>query len=294
MFVIKVTNNGGKGGSVPDKPYYLFTGKDTITLQGDWLYKVGDVFRPRSGGFGGGGIAAQNQPAALYNAMVAPVINYTIRGILWYQGESNAGRPQQYEALQKAQIADWRNQWGQGNIPFLYVQLPNFMEVNYLPEESNWALLREAQLQALSVPNTAMAVGIDLGEWNDIHPDNKKDVGERLALAALKLAYGEDIVASGPLYQSSTIKDNKVIITFNHVGSGLIANDGEPLDAFAIAGADKKFVWANAKIEGDKVMVWSDEISEPKYVRYAWADNPDNPNLYNKEGLPASPFRTDR
>jgi sialate O-acetylesterase len=153
--------------------------------------------------------------------------------------------------------------------------------------------LREAQLQSLSVPNTAMAVAIDLGEWNDIHPDRKKEVGDRLALAAEKIAYGENIVYSGPIYQSSTIDSNRIIISFSNTGSGLVTNDDEAPGEFAIAGADKKFVWANTKIEGDKVIVWSDEIAEPKYVRYAWADDPVNPNLYNKEGLPASPFRTD-
>jgi len=192
-------------------------------------------------------------------------------------------------------ITDWRNKWKEGSIPFLFVQLPNFMEVNYLPSESQWAELREAQLKSLSVPNVGMAVTIDLGEWNDIHPDRKKEVGERLALAAEKIAYGEkDIVSSGPVYQSSTIEGNKVIISFTNTGSGLITNDGEELSQFAIAGADKKFVWAKAKIEGDKVVVWNEDIADPMYVRYAWADNPDNPNLYNKEGLPASPFRTDR
>jgi sialate O-acetylesterase len=190
-------------------------------------------------------------------------------------------------------IADWRSKWKEGNIPFLYVQLPGFMEYNYLPSESQWAELREAQLQSLSVPNTAMAVAIDLGEWNDIHPDRKKDVGDRLALAAEKIAYGEDIVYSGPIYQSSSIDGNKIIISFSYIGSGLTTNDDEALAEFAVSGDDKKFVWAHAKIEGDKVIVWSDEIASPRYVRYAWADDPVNPNLYNKEGLPASPFRTD-
>jgi sialate O-acetylesterase len=294
LFVIKVTNNAGKGGFVPDKPYYIFSGKDTVDLKGYWQYKVGEVFAPRNfGEGGGGGISAQNQPGALYNAMVAPLTNYGIKGILWYQGESNTGRAEEYAKLQPAQVADWRNQWGQGNIPFLYVQLPNFMDANYLPSESQWAALRESQLKSLSVPNTGMAVGIDLGEWNDIHPDNKKDVGERLALIAQKLAYGENIVYSGPLYQSASIEGNKIIISFTNTGSGLKANDDEELREFAIAGADKKFTWAKATIEGDKVIVWNDAIANPLYVRYAWADNPDV-NLYNKEGLPASPFRTDR
>jgi sialate O-acetylesterase len=295
ILVIRVTNSFGKGGFVPDKPYCIFAGTDTIDLKGSWLYKVGAAYRPVTGRQfgGGGGIDAQSQPAALYNAMVAPAIHYTIKGFCWYQGEGNTGRPAEYAASQAAQIEDWRNKWGQGRLPFLYVQLPNFMDYNYQPSESNWAALRESQLKALHVPNTAMAVTIDLGEWNDLHPDNKKDIGIRLALAALKLAYNENIVYSGPLYRSSTIEGNKIIISFDHVGGGLITIDEEDPADFAIAGADKKFVWAKAKIEGDKVIVWSDEIPQPKYVRYAWADNPVNPNLYNKEKLPASPFRTD-
>jgi sialate O-acetylesterase len=294
IFVIKVTNTNGKGGFVSDKPYCLFAGKDTIDLKGYWQYKVGEVYEPRTGGFGGGsGINAQNQPSALYNAMVAPLINYSIKGFLWYQGEANTGRAEEYAKLQPAQVADWRNLWKQPDAPFLWVQLPGFMDMNYLPSESGWAMLRESQMKSLSVPNTGMAVAIDLGEWNDIHPDRKKEVGERLALAAEKIAYGENIVYSGPLYQSSVINGNKITITFNNVGSGLITNDGEELSEFAIAGADKKFVWAKAKIEGDKVIVWSEDVVNPMYVRYAWADNPVNPNLYNKEGLPASPFRRD-
>jgi sialate O-acetylesterase len=293
IFIVKVSNTNGKGGFVPDKPYCIFSGKDTIDLKGTWHYKVGEVYTPRSGGFAGGGISAQNQPSALYNAMVAPIINYAIKGILWYQGESNAGRPEEYAKLQPAQIIDWRNKWKQGDLPFIYAQLPGFMDYNYLPSESQWARLRESQMKALSVPNTAMTVNIDLGEWNDIHPDNKKDVGERMALAALKLTYNENIVYSGPLYQSATIDGNKITISFTHTGTGLITNDGEELSEFAIAGADKKFVWAKAKINGDKVVVWNDDVPNPKYVRYAWADNPVNPNLYNKKGLPASPFRTD-
>jgi len=302
IFVIRVTNTNGKGGFVPDKPYCVFAGKDTIDLKGTWQYKVGEVYIPRSSGVGGGGIAAQNQPSALYNAMVAPVINYAIKGFLWYQGESNSGRADEYAKLQPAQIIDWRNKWKQGDLPFLYVQLPGFMDYNYLPSESQWAALRESQLKSLSVPNTAMAVAIDLGEWNDIHPDNKKDVGERLAFAAMKLAYKENIVYSGPIYQSSKTEGNKIIISFSNIGSGLVFNDsfgtsstgGLDGTEFAIAGADKKFVWAKAKIDGDKVIVWNDEVQNPMYVRYAWADNPVYPDLYNKEGLPASPFRTDK
>lgn len=294
LFVIRVTNNFGKGGFVPDKPYQLIAGNDTIDLKGYWQYKVGLVNQPHRRFGGGGGIAAQNQPAALYNSMIAPLISYAIKGFVWYQGESNTGRANEYAKLQPAMINDWRMKWNQPNAPFLYVQLPGFMEMNYLPSESQWAQLREAQLKSLSVPNTGMAVAIDLGEWNDIHPDRKKEVGERLALSAEAIAYKEkNIVYSGPLYQSQQIDGNKIILSFTNVGSGLITNDGEEPGEFAIAGADKKFVWAKAKIEGDKVIVWNDGVSNPMYVRYAWADNPVNPNLFNKEGLPASPFRTD-
>lgn len=292
IFVVRVINNFGKGGFVPDKPYSLIAANDTIDLKGTWQYKVGEVFLPRRGFGGGGGINFQNQPTACYNAMIAPITNYSIKGFVWYQGESNTGRSEEYKKLQPAMIADWRKKWKQGDLPFLYVQLPNFMDYTYLPSESQWAEFRNAQRECLSVSNSAMAVTIDVGDWNDLHPDRKKDVGDRLALAALKLAYGENIIYSGPLYQSSTVEGNKIIISFTNVGSGLITIDGEELSEFAIAGEDKKFVWAKAKIEGDKVIVWNETISEPKYVRYAWADDPVNPNLYNKEGLPASPFGT--
>ncbi|WP_127132773.1 sialate O-acetylesterase [Pseudoflavitalea rhizosphaerae] len=289
VFVVRVTNHSGKGGFVPDKPYCIFSGKDTVDLKGTWLYKPGLVNNP----FGGqprGGIAAQNQPGALFNAMVAPVINYAIKGFCWYQGEANAGQPQNYYALMQALIRNWRTLWKQEELPFLYVQLPGFMDYNYLPSESNWALIREAQLKTLSVPRTGMAVAIDLGEWNDIHPDNKKDVGERLALQALHLAYGENITSSGPLFQSYKTEGNKLIIQFSQE---LSTTDGEAPAEFAIAGSDKKFLWAKTKIKGNILIAWNDEISQPRFVRYAWADNPVNPNLINKEGLPASPFRTD-
>jgi sialate O-acetylesterase len=291
-----VLNTAGKGGFVPDKPYYLTANGQDIDLKGDWMYKVGEVYPPGRGGGGGGGpISAQNQPASLFNAMVAPLVNYTMKGFLWYQGEANSGRPAEYAQLLPALIADWRNLWQQPNAPFLFVQLPNFMDVQYTPSESQWAVLRESQLKSLSVPNTAMAVAIDIGEWNDIHPLNKKDVGERLALGARKIAYGEnDIVYSGPIYQSSKIEGNKIILTFDQVGSGLTTNDGEAPAQFAIAGADRKFVWAKAAIKGNTIEVWSDEVASPAFVRYAWADNPQGANLYNKEGLPASPFRTDQ
>ena len=297
--MIKVTNTAAKGGFVPDKPYYLSANGDTIDLKGEWQYKVGDVFQRQQNEVPG--IALDYQPAALYNAMIAPLTNYAIKGVLWYQGEGNTGRPAEYQERLTAMIDDWRNRWQLGNFPFLFVQLPNFGDMQYLPSESAWARLRDEQLKTLSVPNTAMAVTIDLGHWNELHPGRKKEIGERLALAAMKVSYGEkNIVSSGPLYQSTKIEGNKIIIDFSDMGSGLITNDGEEPCEFAIAGADKKFVWAKAKIvhgtpsgEGDHVIVWNENVPDPLYVRYAWADCPVNPNLYNKEGLPASPFRTD-
>jgi sialate O-acetylesterase len=293
IIVIRVTNNSGKGGFVPDKPYYLVIGKDSIDLRGDWLYKVGQVFRPASlePDKGPESVSMQNEPTGLYNTMVAPLNKYRIKGILWYQGETNTRRPQEYQQLLPALINDWRNMWKQGNIPFLYAQLPNFMEVQYLPSESQWAELRFSQYKTLSVVNTAMAVTIDAGEWNDIHPLEKKVVGERLALAARKIAYeDEKIVYSGPLYKSSFKDADSIKIEFDHIGSGLAIKGGSDLKYFALAGADRKFVWAEARIENNRVVVWSNEIKNPGYVRYAWADNPEDANLYNVEGLPASPF----
>jgi len=289
VIVIRVINNSGRGGFVQDKPYQLSAAGQTIDLKGKWQYKLGatmDPLPPKT--------FIEWQPLGLYNGMIAPLLNYKIKGVIWYQGESNTGKPLEYQKLFPALIADWRGKWNQGDFPFLYVQLANFMEVKDKPSESNWAELREAQLKTLAVANTAMAVAIDIGEWNDIHPLNKEDVGKRLALAAQKVAYGdEEVVHSGPIYQSMKIQANKIIITFTNVGSGLIAKGGGELKHFAIAGADKKFIWAKAKIEGDKVIVWNDDITNPVAVRYGWADNPEGANLYNKEGLPASPFRTD-
>lgn len=290
LIVVRVTNNTGKGGFVPDKPYYLVAGNDSIDLRGDWLYKVGQVFRPVAAPETPA-ISMQNEPSGLYNTMVAPLINYRIKGILWYQGESNATKPAQYHKLLPALINDWRNKWQMGSLPFIFVQLPNFMEVQYLPSESQWAELRAAQLQSLSVTNTAMAVTIDAGEWNDIHPLGKKVIGERLALAAQSLAYGnETVVYSGPVYRSAVKEADSIILEFDHVGSGLKIKGRGELNYFSISGADRKFVWAKAKIENNHVVVWSEEIKDPKYVRYAWADNPEGANLYNIEGLPASPF----
>lgn len=294
VLVVRVINQEGKGGFVPDKPYFLNANGQNLDLKGTWQYKVGEVFPPVVSApvFG---VNAQNQPTALFNAMTAPLVNYAAKGFLWYQGESNAGNPQPYYRLLPALIRDWRQHWGQGDLPFLYVQLANFMDMNYLPSESNWAVLRDAQFKALSVPNTGMAVAIDLGEWNDIHPLNKKDVGERLALAAQQIAYGDNqVVYSGPQFDQYRIEGDKIRLFFKHTGSGMVSKDGELLAGFAIAGADKQFVWAKAEIQADQtIVVSSPQVPQPLYVRYAWADNPADANLYNREGLPASPFRTD-
>lgn len=233
-----------------------------------------------------------HSPAGLYNAMIAPLIPYSIGGAIWYQGESNAGRAYQYRKLFPAMITNWRKDWGQGDFPFLFVQLANFMAVDPEPVDSAWAELREAQLMTLALPNAGMAVIIDIGEARDIHPKNKQDVGKRLALWALGKSYGKKQVYSGPIYKSKRTEGNKITLEFEHVGGGLAAGGGEPLKGFAVAGADRKFVWADAKIDGNTVIISSDEVSEPAAVRYGWANNPVC-NLYNKEGLPASPFRTD-
>lgn len=295
LLVVRVTNTLGKGGFVPDKRYELTDGVTHIDIRGDWEYKVGQVFPPRNPGGDGAPFSAQNEPAGLYNTMVAPAIRFGVKGFLWYQGESNTGNAKEYKLLLPALIADWRARWQEGDLPFLYVQLPNYAEVQYSPSESQWAELREAQLDALSVPNTAMAVAIDAGEWNDLHPLDKKDVGERLALGAEKLAYGDtSVVAMGPIFQSARVDGDKIVVSFTSIGSGLMVKGGGELQQFAIAGADKKFVWADARVNGNQVTVSSAEVPDPLYVRYAWADNPEGANLYNQEGLPASPFRTDQ
>jgi len=233
-----------------------------------------------------------NLPTGLYNGMLAPLMPYGIRGAIWYQGESNADRAYQYRKLFPAMIKCWRSNWAQGDFPFLFVQLANYMHTVAEPNESEWAELREAQLMTLAEPNTGMAVIIDIGEANDIHPRNKQDVGKRLALWALAKTYGKDVVYSGPTYQLMAVEGNKAVLHFQNVGGGLVAKRGEKLEGFAIAGADHKFFLADAKIEGDTVVVSSPQVAEPVAVRYAWANNPAC-NLYNKEGLPATPFRTD-
>ena len=255
-------------------------------LAGSWKYneKIEPAF-PEVKGYSG-------YPSLIFNGMVAPVIPYAIKGAIWYQGEANAGQAYLYRTLFPLMIKDWRERWGQGDFPFLFVQLPNFMVSPAQPSESAWAELREAQAMTLALPNTGMAVTIDIGDVTNIHPTHKQEVGRRLALAADKIAYGQDVVYSGPMYQSMEITGNSIHLNFDHTGSGLMVKGDSPLNGFAVAGADRKFYWANATIDGDEVIVNSSKVAKPVAVRYAWANSPDC-NLYNKEGLPASPFRTD-
>jgi sialate O-acetylesterase len=233
-----------------------------------------------------------NRPCVLYNAMIHPLQPYAIKGAIWYQGESNAGRAYQYRTLFPAMIESWRKTWKEGDFPFLFVQLAPYMKIVEEPQESAWAELREAQLlTSLHCKNTGMAVITDVGNPNDIHPKKKEPVGARLALAARALGYGEKIEYSGPQYDKMAKNDGKIVLHFKHAGKGLEAKDG-PLHGFTIAGADRKFHNAMAEIQGDTVLVWSDKVTEPVAVRYGWANCP-VVNLWNKDGLPASPFRTD-
>jgi len=234
------------------------------------------------------------KPAELYNGMIAPLIPYTIKGVTWYQGESNAGHAEQYRTLFPDLIRDWRNEWRENDFPFLFVQLAPFQAIKDLPSESGWAELREEQLLTTKVlPKTGMAVITDVGNPTNIHPTKKQPVGARLALAARAIAYGEKIVYSGPIYKSMKVDGNKATLSFDFTGSGLEARDGA-LKGFAICGDDHKFVWANAEIDGSgkRVVVSAPEVAHPVAVRYGWADCP-VVNLWNKDGLPASPFRTD-
>ncbi len=285
---VRLINTRGEGGFIKDKPYELKIGSHVIDLKGKWHYRLGvaidSLVYPTFLAF---------QPEGLFNGMIAPLLNYTIKGTIWYQGESNTGDPSGYAAMFKSMITDWRAKWGEGNFPFVFVQLPNYGDPAIEPPAwSGWADVRQAQLEALSLPNTGMAVTIDIGAWNDIHPLDKGDVGKRLALAAEHVAYGDNsIVYSSPLYKSAKIEGNKVVVYFTDTGTGLVSKVG-PLKWFEIAGRNGKYVFADAKISGNKVIVWSPKVPNPEMVRYAWADDPMGANLYNNEGLPASPFET--
>lgn len=284
---VRLISNRGKAGFITEKPYELIFGSQTIDISGEWKWHLGAYAEMLPDRF------FLNQiPTSLFNGMFAPVSEYTVKGVIWYQGESNTPEPEIYEDLFTTMIQEWRKELKQENLPFLYVQLPNYLERENMQALNKWPLLRESQLETLKLPNTAMAVAIDVGEWNDLHPLNKQAVGKRLALAARKIAYGEDIVAMGPIYHHMEVQGNQAILSFTNIGTGLMSKDGEKLRNFQIAGADGVYQEADAVIEKDHVIVSCDKVGAPSTVRYAWSDSPVNINFYNKEGLPASPFRT--
>ncbi|MEM9723444.1 MAG: sialate O-acetylesterase, partial [Bacteroidota bacterium] len=287
---IKVLDTGGGGGIYGNpEDLYLQVGEDKISLVGVWKYKASAIDIKTA-------LQPNRYASVLYNGMVKPLIPYAFQGAIWYQGESNASRAHQYQSLFPLMIQDWRDKWNQGDFPFLFVQLANFRQPVAQPSESDWAELREAQTMALKLPATGMASAIDIGEADDIHPRNKQDVGLRLALHALKDTYGKkEIVSSGPSYESMEVQGTKVAISFSDVGEGLEVKDKYGyIRGFAIAGPDKRFHWAHAVLTGkNTVLVSSPKVSKPTAVRYGWADNPDDLNLYNSVQLPANPFRTD-
>jgi len=290
VLVVKVNNTwGGHGFIGKAEDIYCLTATRKIPLAGDWLFKVGRMSTNPYFSIG-----HNDYPSLLFNGMISPITSYPVKGVIWYQGEQNTSQPAEYATLLPNMIADWRKHWDIGDFPFLIVQLPNFMEVKSEPGQSNWAEFRESQAKALHVPETGLAVTIDLGEAENIHPPNKSDVGYRLALIALKQVYGQELVSSGPVFKSMEIKGERIVLNFSETGKGLTSNDVYGyVKGFAIAGSDKKFYWAKASIQGNSVFVFSDKVKNPVAIRYAWADNPEDANLRNMEGLPAAPFRTD-
>jgi sialate O-acetylesterase len=233
-----------------------------------------------------------NKPGLLYNAMINPLLQVSFAGFLWYQGESNNRRAYQYRELFPLLIKDWRERFNKPEMPFIYMQIAGYFPVEPQPTEGNWAELREAQAMALSLPHTGMATAFDIGEAKDLHPKNKQEVGRRLALVALAKVYKQKVVYSGPVFKKMHIDGNKIALSFNCTDGGLKTVDNEAIKGFAVAGADKKFYWAKAEVQGNRVIVYAPEVSKPVSVRYAWANNPVS-NLTNGSGLPAIPFRTD-
>lgn len=284
---IRLISNANGFSFHPKNIYQLKFKDDSIALNKPWQFRFGIQKTYLADGNG----LSFRTPTAFYYAMIKPVVNYNIKGFVWYQGESNVAKAYEYQEIFTSLIKLWRKDWQQEKLPFLYVQLANYLSPNAKPEVSNFSLLREAQLKTLAVPNTAMAVIHDIGERNDIHPANKQDVGKRLALAAQKLAYHENVVFSGPIYKSMKAVGDKIYISFDHVGTGLKCL-GNQLNQFAITADGKNFVPAQASIVGEQVVVWNSSIKNPQAVRYAWADDPEGANLYNQEGLPASGFRS--
>lgn len=292
VIAVRLTANGGNGGFVKDKRYAIVGDEAEIDLTGTWRYKTG-IDQSEVQRLSARLANLDRTGSGLYNGMIYPIRHYRVKGAIWYQGETNAGNPAPYADYLKALITNWRELWQWPDMPFLLVQLPNFMEKKDRPTDSGWARIRDAQFRtALSVPHTELAVTYDAGEWNDIHPLDKKTVAHRLFLGARRLVYGEKVNASGPLYKDMQVDGDRIVLSFTETGRGLACR-GKELKHFAIAGEDRKFVWAKAVIRGNKVVVSSPEVKHPVAVRYAWSDNPSDANLCNKDGLLASPFRTD-
>jgi len=289
---IRVEDTGGAGGLFNEPAsFYLQVGSQQIPLSGNAKMNVLLRRELTPGGLPPGGI--QNQPGVLFNAMIAPLLPFTIRGVIWYQGESNVDKYVEYRTLFPAMINNWRQRFNNPELPFLFVQLAAYNPAIVEPAESKWSGLREAQAMTLKLPKTGMAVTIDVGDQTDIHPWRKKEVGERLAANAFGIVYGmKNEVVAGPAYKAQAITGNTITLSFDNTGKGLMSK-GEQLMGFTIAGADKKFVPATAIIQGTTVIVSATAVANPQYVRYAWADAPMLANLYNKEGFPAGPFRTD-
>lgn len=296
VLVVRVEDYGGRGGLYgrPDQ-VRIESESHRQGLAGPWHYRLGTPDYPAPPRR----ITPNSRPTLLYNAMIHPMLPFQMKGVIWYQGESNVARPARYRELFPQLIQHWRNDWKQaagspGTFPFLFVQIAPYQPIDSLPPaRSLRAELREAQTAGLTLPRTAMTVTIDKGAEGDIHPRDKQTVGHRLALAARKIAYGENIVHAGPTYDSMATEGATVRLHFRDVGSGLMVN-GPTLHEFVIAGQDRKFVRAHARLEGNTVVVWHPDVPDPVAVRYAWANNPDQANLFNREGLPAAPFRTDR
>lgn len=287
VLTVRVTDLGWGGGFTGNcADIFYQTVKKKKALCGAWFFNIGEVSLNNT-------IMINQYPTLLYHQMIHPILKFPIKGALWYQGESNADveGAKAYQEQFPSMIKDWRQLWSCGEFPFLWVQLANWSPQD--DTNTNWARLREAQSMTLQTPNTAQAVIIDIGDSEDIHPRNKQDVGLRLSLAARKLAYQEEVVHSGPVYQKMSKEGDKIRLTFETFGSQLIAEDNAPLQSFSIAGSDQQFYPAQAKIEDHQIVVWSKQVPNPVAVRYAWINNPLNANLYNSEGLPADPFRTD-
>lgn len=289
ILVVRVFDKGGLGGFTTS----AFWGSDIV--RGDWKFTKGiTIDSTKFPGVELPNATPFSSPSVLFNACIAPLTPLAIKGVIWYQGESNADRAYEYRELFPAMIRDWRKHFNQGDFPFLFVQLANYMEETDTPKNDSWAELREAQSMALKLPNTGMATAIDIGEAMDIHPKNKAEVGRRLGLSALKVAYGKDVVFSGPTFRDMIIEDGKVKVNFTNTGVGLVSKDKYGyIHGFQIAGSDKRFYWAKAYIEGESVVLKAEEVETPVAVRYAWSSNPGKLDLYNAEGLPAVPFRSD-